>query len=313
MICLGLPFRSLEALDGGFEFLSSILDAKANEVELSEGIAYALFGSGLLVVDVTDPTEPVLVGRYFFQKAAEDLRLMGDLLVVADSTAGIQLIDVSDPSDPAFRKGYPGDGEAMGLDLLGDTLFVANGSKGLLVLSLENPDEPRFIAELTEVAPSYSVDVEGGYAFLADFQNGLEVVRVSELPDLQRVAGVSEWPCLVQARDVRVAQSHAYVADGDFLATVDVNDPINPVLESCFEIRGRALDLYIEIPYLYLASDVEGCHIFEISSNPDIPGWKSSYDTPDDAKGIIVWNGFLVVADECTGVLTVDASDAGNH
>ncbi len=301
--------RPVVGTEGGFELLSYILDSKAIEVEVADGIAYALFGAGLLVVDITDPAEPLLVGRYFLQEAAEDLRLMGDLLIVADSTAGIQLIDVSNSSVPAFIGSYSTGGEAMGLDLLGDTLFVANGSKGLLVLTLDTPNDPRFIAEITEVAPSYSVDVDGDFAYLADFQRGLDIVRVSNLPDLELVANVSEWPCLVQARDVRLSQSHAYVADRDYLVTVDIINPMNPVLDTCIEVSGRALDLYIELPYLYLASDVRGFHIFEIFTNPHIPEWQSAYDTPDDARGIAVENEVTVVADDFTGLLLVDVSD----
>jgi hypothetical protein len=301
--------RTAAGLEGRFELLSYILDSKAIEVEVADNIAYSLFGSGLLVVDITDPADPLLLGRYFFQEAAEDLRLMGNLLIVADSTAGIQIIDVSDSSAPAFVGSYSTSGEAMGLDLRGDTLFVANGSRGLLVLTLDTPNDPRFIAEMTEVAPSYSVDVEGDFAYLADFQRGLDIVRVSNLPDLEFAANVSEWPCLVQARDVRVSQSHAYVADSDYLATVDITNPMKPLLDTCIEVSGRALDLFIELPYLYLASDVGGFHIFEIFTNPHIPEWQSTFDTPDDARGIAVENEVTVVADDFTGMLLVDVSN----
>lgn len=320
MIFLALSSQPLNASESGFEFLSSLREAGARDVEISGDIAYVLYSSGLLILDYGNPANPVLLGKHFLPDAPGGLRLMGDRVIVADSSAGVIIIDIHDPSHPVQEGAYDTGVDARGLDLQGDTLYVANGSYGLLVLALDDPADPVYVAELADVAPSLSVDVEGDYAYLAAGQNGLCVVRVSNLPDLERVVCLNEHPFLVQSMDVRVSLDHAYVADVLGLAVVDVSDPENPVhlRDSYLGTPGRALDLFIDLPCLYIADDVAGFHIFEIETNPDLPDWQSSYDTGDDARGIAAEGGIAVVADDYgaaedwAGALVIDVVDPGN-
>jgi hypothetical protein len=299
LILLALLFQAVNAVASGFEFLSSIQEGGARDVEISDNRAYVLYSSGLLILDFSNPADPVLLGKHFFPDAPEDLRLMGDHAVVADSSAGVYIIDIRDPAHPIEAGVYNTNVDARGLDLQGDTLYVANGSYGLLVLALDDPRAPVYVTELGEYAPHNSVDVEGDYAYLASGQNGLDVIRISDLPNLQHVARLNEHPLLVQSRDVRVSLDHAYIADVLGLATVDVSDPGNPVLIDPYLVTpGRALDLFIDLPFLYLADDVAGFHIFEVETNPGVPNWQSQYDTGDDARGIAADGGIAVVADD---------------
>jgi hypothetical protein len=319
LILLALLFQTVNAVASGFEYYSSILDAGARDVEVSDNRAYVLYSSGLLILDFSDPADPALLGKHFFPDAPVDLRLMGDHVIVADSSAGVRIIDIGDPTHPVQVGSYDTNVDARGLDLKGDTLYVANGSNGLLVLALDDPGDPVFVSELPDIAPSLSVDVEGDYAYLAALQNGLCVVRVSPPTNPQRVVCLTDYPYLVQAMDIRVSLDHAYVADFWGLATVDVSDPCNPVLLDPYLVTpGRALDLFIDLPCLYLADDVDGLLIFEIESNPAVPNFQSQYDTDDDARGVAAKAGVAVVADDFggppdwAGALFVDVVDPVN-
>jgi hypothetical protein len=238
------------------------------------------------------------------------MRLMDNMAIVTCRSDGIHVIDVTDPSRPELRGVYPPDDgeemEAMGLDLQGDTLFVANGSQGFLVLSLQDPDNPRFIARTSGVGPAWGVDVEGEYAYLASLHRGLEIVRVSDLPELERVA---QLPLEVFSEDVRVTSSYAYLADYYGLATVEITDPESPVYRDYDETRGRALDLFIDYPFIYLADDFIGIHVFRIDITPADPESISSFDTDDDARGISAADDIAVVADDYNGMLFIDVSD----
>jgi len=320
IVLLVLPFQTLKAAENGFEFFSSIREGGARDVELSGDITGALYHSGLLLLDYSDPSDPLLLGKQFLPDVPGDLRMMGDLVVVADSSAGVFVIDIHDPAHPVQVGLYDTDVEALGLDNQGDTLYVANGANGLLVLALDDPGNPVFVAELADVAPAHSIDVEGEYAYVAADQNGLCVVRISPPTKPQLVTCLSDDPFLFQAKDVRVSLDHAYVADVLGLATVDVSDPVNPLhlRNSYLGTPGRALDLYIDLPHLYLADDVAGIHIFEIATNPNVPDYLSTYDTADDARGIAAEGGIAVVADDFgapddwAGLLFLDAVDPRN-
>jgi hypothetical protein len=293
--------------------LSSALYAEARDVEMSGDLAYAIFSPGLLIMDLNDPADPHPLGFYFFHEAPMDLRIADGLAVVADSSAGIHVLDVTDPSDPTFRGAYPSDSttfvEARGLDLVGDNLFVANSSAGLLVLSLTDPDNPDMLSELNEVAPSWSIDVQGDYAFIAALQNGIQVADISDPSNPVYVGGLSDNPYLVGSRDIRVRGSYAYIADNQGLATVNIANPESLFRTSNFQTRGRALDLYIEDYYIYLADDVRGFHVFEILQDPAQPQRIAFFDTPDDAKGIAAEREVAAVADDYTGLMVFDVSD----
>jgi hypothetical protein len=293
--------------------LSSALYAEARDVEMSDNLVYAIFTSGLNIIDINDPGDPHTLGFYFFQEAPVDLRIVDGLAVVADSSAGIHVLNITDPANPIFRGAYPTDSttfaDARGLDLVGDDLFVANGSAGLLVLSLTDPDNPDMLSELNRVAPSWSIDVQGDYAFIAALQNGIQVVDISDPSNPVYVDGLSANPYLVGSRDIRVNDSYAYVADNFGLATVNIENPESLVLTSYIPTNGRALDLYIEDSCLYLADDLSGFHVFEILQTPAQPRWLSFFDTPDDAKGIAAEGEVAAVADDYTGFMVFDVSD----
>ena len=314
---LALSLRASAADGGDLEFFSSVLEAGARDVELSGDLAYAIYFTGLIVVDYGDPANPVQVGKFLMEESPLDLRLSGDLCVVADSTAGILVIDVSDPTRPDLIGRYETNIEAMGLDLRGDTLYVANGSRGLVVLSLADPAAPAFIADLTGIGPTWGVDAGDEYAYLAALQNGLDVVRIGDLPNLDHLYRVSEPPCLNLAVDVEATSTHAYLANGHYLAAVDLTGLPGgpPDLVSCTYTTGRALDVFIDFPLLYLADDVAGLHIYDIGTTPGRPAAISVYDTPDDARGVAEEGGIAVVADdfgapaEFAGLLFLDVSN----
>lgn len=65
--------------------------------------AYVADGSsGLQVLDLANPTSPVIVGSFNTPGFAYDVAVSGTHAYVADGTGGLQIIDVSDPANPAF-------------------------------------------------------------------------------------------------------------------------------------------------------------------------------------------------------------------
>jgi hypothetical protein len=290
-------------------FRSSILDAEVRDVEVSGSFAYTLFTSGLLVIDIADPSMPVVAGRHFFEEAPQDIRLMGDAAVIAVGSGGIRVVDITDPDRIVLRGGYDTGGEATGLDLAGDTLYVADGLNGLQVLSLADPGAPEALAELVDVSPAEAVDVSGEYAYLAALGEGLIVVRISDFPVLEEVARL---PLGHTAKDIRYFLSPVYVADMAGLASVSVAEPESPSLISYQLTAGRSLDLFIDPPLLHLAADVEGFHILDVEANPDVPVWRSTFDTPDDARGIASTGGIVAVADDLSGLILLDITEPSN-
>jgi hypothetical protein len=95
---------------------------------------------GLQIVDVTDPTAPVIVGARSTQTSAVGLSLVGDLVYVADRSSGMHVIDAGDPTAPILIGSIRLDGNANGVAVTGNLVCVAKGSTGLEVCWVQCDD-----------------------------------------------------------------------------------------------------------------------------------------------------------------------------
>jgi hypothetical protein len=76
-------------------------------VAVSGNYAYVVAGgSGLQVIDVSNPAHPQRVGGYDTIGAATGVAVSGNYAYVADGFAGLQVIDVSNPANPQRVGGY---------------------------------------------------------------------------------------------------------------------------------------------------------------------------------------------------------------
>ena len=67
-------------------------------------LAYITSDAGLSILDITDPSHPLLRGNRSIQ-AANNLAVSGKLVIVAGS-AGLSIVDVSDPTRPLIRSTF---------------------------------------------------------------------------------------------------------------------------------------------------------------------------------------------------------------
>jgi len=105
----------------------------AQDVCLKGRYAY-LAGSGLEILDLSDPTAPVCVARGLNGTALNRVCLAGRYAFAIDS-AGVEIVDVSNPTEPVVAGHYDAP-EASDLALDGDTIYLAQGSYGLTILRI---------------------------------------------------------------------------------------------------------------------------------------------------------------------------------
>jgi hypothetical protein len=100
-------------------------------------LAYVTDGdSGLQIIDVSDPANPVGRGGYDTPGYAFGVAVAGGLTYVADGD-GLQIIDVSRPASPVYRGTYDTPGyNALGVAVAGTLIYVADGEDGLLILRI---------------------------------------------------------------------------------------------------------------------------------------------------------------------------------
>jgi hypothetical protein len=103
-------------------------------VTVSGSYAYVADGpTGLRVIDVSNPQNPVEVGSYDTPTAARGVAVSGSLVYVADDTTGLRVVDASNPQSPFEAGYYDTDGFASDVTVSGSFAYVADGDSGLQV------------------------------------------------------------------------------------------------------------------------------------------------------------------------------------
>ncbi|MFQ5879413.1 MAG: carboxypeptidase regulatory-like domain-containing protein [Dehalococcoidia bacterium] len=149
----------------------------ARDVFVSGGFAYvADFQSGLRIVDVSDPTDPVEVGLLDTPDTAYGVFVSADLVFVADQDSGLRVVDLSTPSAPV-EVGLDTFGLAWDVFVSGDLAFLPAGVGGLRIVDVSTPSAPVEAGSLALPSDALDVFVAGGLAYVADAA-GLRIVDV---------------------------------------------------------------------------------------------------------------------------------------
>lgn len=224
-------------------------------VAVRNGLAYLGRGPRLLVLDVTNPDSPVLVGQTQVLPAVVlDVKLPADEpagpihVYVALGESGLGVIDVSDPRAPVMVSSCPTPGSAMSLalgagHLAGHTYaYVPLGDRGLSVIDVTDPLAPVAVgfyqpaeAFLRKAAIAAGAQAGSVYAYVADSRKGLRILDVSTTNNpleatLFEISGGSGAEDVAVAQDPAWYKTYGYVASPDHgLMIVDVTDSGAPV------------------------------------------------------------------------------------
>jgi hypothetical protein len=144
-------------------------------VDVSGDIAYVADNTlGIAVVDVSDPTAPVLLATVETAGPTQEVVVQDDRLYAAVGSAGIEIFSLADPSSPSRLGGMDTAAAAVSVSVLGDVLWATN-QEGVLAFDVSDPTSPLPLgAEPTAEWAMHVEAVDGGamvadWAILAEF------------------------------------------------------------------------------------------------------------------------------------------------
>lgn len=116
------------------------------DIEISNGYAYLALGEfGVRVMDISNPDQPVELGKFDTLGYAQGLTSQGDKLYVADGNNGLLVLETSNPAGLKLLWRYGAPADARAVALRGDYLYIADAAKGLYILKTAqfppNPEE----------------------------------------------------------------------------------------------------------------------------------------------------------------------------
>lgn len=128
-------------------------------------------GNGLLVIDISDPENPQIVGSVDTPGLAVDVCISGNLALIADTSGDLQIIRISNPERPQILSSVSTPGDALSVSFFGTHAYVAmsngvennNDTRQLQVIDVSNPMRPQIEGVVGTQYPAGGVFVTEDY------------------------------------------------------------------------------------------------------------------------------------------------------
>jgi hypothetical protein len=179
----------------------------------------------LQVVDLSEPSQPKIVGSHPVTVEAMRLAVMGDHVYVLDDPL-LRVFDVSKPSEPRAVGSCELGEHLWDLAVQGAFAYVTDVGS-VRVIDLKDPTMPRQVGRC-EVPDAQGITISGDYAYIACDIEGMHVVDIAK-PETPKEVGVFSEPA--GAADVTIAGQHAFIVGGEDAVTLwiaDISDRARP-------------------------------------------------------------------------------------
>jgi hypothetical protein len=183
-------------------------------------------------------------------------------------------LDAAKYSNGAFNPGGALN-DANNITIAGHYVYVTT-ARGLVVVDIDDPLNPRIVQQVEGLRNPRAFAVQFRYGFVVD-DDGLKVLDLSSpgSPKLVLGAVVS----LADAKDVYVARTYAYVANGkEGIAIIDVEEAEKPRLDQTFNAGGALNDAHqVKVAmtnaslFGYVADGKNGLRILQLTSPETTP------------------------------------------
>ena len=275
----------------------------ALNVAVAGDYAYVADWRGLIILDVSDKTDPKMVGNCTAADRAKGVAVAGDYAYVAADDNGLVIVDVSDKTDPVVVGNYD-TSEAQDVAVAGDYAYVADFYNCLVIVDVGDKTDPQYAGGYDpNDGFTFDVAVVGDYAYVTN-GNGLLIVDITDKTDPQEAGryDTTGW-----AQGVAVAGNYADVADEqeDGLVILDVTDKTDPEEVGHYNTANSAKDIVVVGDLAYVADWKNGLVIVDVSDKTD-PREVGHCDTDDDAGGVAVAGDYAYVADDDNGLVIVE-------
>jgi hypothetical protein len=237
--------------------------------------------AGLQILDVSDPTEPVSLGRFDTVGSKETNTATARDSFAFSGMSGItgrrflRVLDVLDPSNPTLVAQESCYNPPEDYVLRDSLLYVAENYM-FQIFNVARPREPDRMGNCGLPSNSYNLDVEGSMAYVANIFS-LQMVNVAH-PDSPYVVGT--WPG--KAAGVDVVDTVAYVGSIDyFLASLNVKNPASPQVIDTLNLGDAPTDVRVVGSRAYVSGGSNWVKVIDASDPATLklkgtwfgPGW----------------------------------------
>lgn len=307
------------------------LPSEVEDISVLGDYAYLAAGeAGLIIVDISDPADPVLVKMIDTVKYAESIKTAStyyagavvDIAFVVEGTEGITTYDITDPENAfSFNQGTTAvDGNGLFIELPDDPtdpyiVYLAESWKGIRIFESDE-SIPGLLQYNGVFSTTYgyarAITVRDGWAYVADNQMGVAVLDVRTRV-LGAVEVVASCDTDGEARGIDISGDYLYVADeANGLVVMEIRMEGDPPVPTPYEVGhldldGWAFDIVVRDNKAFIAGHDGGAHVVDVS-NPSSPRWLGT-EISSYATGIALSKtGIVAVSDRDEGLLLLKGS-----
>jgi hypothetical protein len=292
-------------------------------VALQGQYAYVGIGPRLVILDISTPATPTLVGQ---TSVLPDIVLgvagSGTYAYIADGTGGLRIINVSNPVSPTETGFYTSTWSAQELVVRGNYAYIAAGSAGLRVLSISDPAHPTEVGFVAAVGGN-EIAASGNHVFVYGHPDTLYVLDVSKpaTPVLASSLEMNYGFYAFAQYDLAAAANYVYllrgIADpyagrsGSF-KIVGISNPVSPTIANNYYYIGAGLPggIAVESGMAYIADEYQLCLVNV--STPAAPVAVGCRSTPGSASSVqVVGQNIYVIGQGGLYILREGFSIAG--
>jgi hypothetical protein len=268
------------------------LPSSINNMYISDTLAYLASATGLMVINIADPSNLSVLADYYTGMTFEsDICVSGNYAYLTGFSNGFRVLFVGDPANPQNIGGNNGVGGSGRIFIRGNSAYLAN-SIAIQIIDITCPYNPVLLGSVATPNNSKDIFADSIFSYVATYDYGLEIIKTTNPVYPQFVGGC---PTPGNATGIFVQEDYAYIA-ADFagLQIINISNPLEPILAGNFDTPGRALDVFVMGEYAYVA-DYYSVEIINIA-DPTNPTFVTNFATPGKAKAIFTQGNYLYVS-----------------
>ncbi len=277
-----------------------------NRLNLTAGTAYAIkfFGDNLLVAGGSGGLFIIGKAHLNLTDSAVGLAFYGSTLYVADSQGDVKVIDLNEPASPALIRTLSLPGGVSGVATYGTSLFAGTDNGIIYKFDLRDPEKPVFVSYLTLPSTAINSLSTSGRYLLAGTTSGVYVVDISDAIDMKLLTGFAEG----NVTGLMDYGNYMYISGDSFgvIALDTFKTPIDSGGLSGFAGKEPVLSG----DRLLVPAGGDGLKIIDLKDieNPVL----YSYSPAGFAEGIALSGNYCLVALGTSGIMILDVYDPSN-
>jgi len=264
--------------------------------------AYIAGSNGLRILDATKPASPEEASFFEFPLLREVEVSAGYAYVASDYDGAIHALDVRDPRFPTevWSDDRIG-GHHLDIEVANGLLLAVSSGDGHL-FDVSIPTWPYWLSGMSFYRPIVDLEFSGDNVYLSDTDGDLLVVDITTPSSPLLIGDYDDFGGVA----IEASENHLYSAQLWGMLVLDVDDPLDPTLESFFPSLSQLTDLTAAGNCVFIV-DTEVVRAIDVSV-PSAPIEVGSCETTGPATDLTVLGRYLYVTEGWAGFEIFDIS-----